>query len=96
MIFNYNLLLFAIVSFLFLIICSIFSYKYGLLDKPNKRKIHSKPTAYTGGIALSVCYIFSLLFFDIIDAHLNLIISISCLITFVGFIDDKYNFKHRG
>ena len=66
------------------------------MDKPNKRKIHSKPTAYTGGIALSVCYIFSLLFFDIIDAHLNLIISISCLITFVGFIDDKYNLNTGG
>ncbi|WP_440651929.1 glycosyltransferase family 4 protein [Candidatus Pelagibacter sp. HIMB1495] len=77
-------------------ICAVFSYKYGLVDKPNKRKIHSKPTAYTGGIALSACYIFSLLFFDILDASLNLIISISCLITCVGFIDDKYNLNTGG
>jgi len=62
-----------------------------LLDIPNKRKKHLKPTAFTGGLALSFIYILSVLFFDVHGEKLNLILSIAFLIGIVGFVDYKYN-----
>ena len=67
------------------------SYIFNLVDKPNERKKHLKPTAYTGGIALSLIYILSVLLFDNAYIKLNLILSIAFLIGIVGFIDDSYN-----
>ena len=37
-----------------------------------KRKKHLKPTAFTGGLALSFIYILSILFFDVYGEKLNL------------------------
>lgn len=76
--------------FIFLSIAKI-SYNLNLLDIPDKRKKHFKPTAYTGGTALSFIYIISIYFFNIDERDLNLILSIGFLIAIVGFIDDKYN-----
>ena len=87
---------YLVISFFLLTLCAIISYKLNLLDKPNKRKIHSKATAYTGGLAISATYIYALQLFNITDNSLNMIISISCLITFVGFVDDKYNLNTGG
>ena len=72
------------------------SYKLRLVDLPTKRKIHSKATAYTGGFALSVIFILSILILDISDNVLNLILSIGFLISIVGLIDDKYNLNVGG
>ncbi len=90
-IFVYFILIFALLLFFGKI-----SYKLNLLDIPNKRKTHSKPTAYTGGLAISICYIFALQIFNIVENNLNLILSISCLITIVGFVDDKFNLNTGG
>ena len=90
-IFVYFILIFALLLFFGKI-----SYKLNLLDIPNKRKTHSKPTAYTGGLAISICYIFALQIFNIVEKNLNLILSISCLITIVGFVDDKFNLNTGG
>ena len=88
----YNtLLIYSLLSFLLLISCAIISYKINLLDSPNKRKIHSKPTAYTGGLAISVIYLCSLELFWVESSDLNMIISISFLVAITGFIDDKYH-----
>ncbi len=93
----YNtIIIYLVFIFLFLLSCGFLSYKLNLLDKPNERKLHSKPTAYTGGLALSASYLVSLELFNILDSNLNLILSISCLITVVGFIDDKYNLNTGG
>ena len=85
-----NIFAYSLISFLILILVSKISYKLNLLDLPNKRKGHLKPTAFTGGLALSFIYILSVLLFDIFDEKLNLIIPIAFLIGLVGFIDDKY------
>ena len=67
------------------------SYYLNLVDIPNKRKIHNKSTAYTGGIAISIILIFSIILFDTFNPSLSLILSIGFLISIVGLIDDKYN-----
>ncbi len=88
--------IYFILIFIVLLICGKISYKLNLVDIPNKRKAHSTPTAHTGGIAISLCYIFALQLFNILENNLNLILSISCLISIVGLIDDKYNLNTGG
>jgi UDP-GlcNAc:undecaprenyl-phosphate GlcNAc-1-phosphate transferase len=91
-----NILLYSILSFLILFLVSKTSYKFNLLDLPNKRKKHLKPTAFTGGLALSIIYISSKFFFDITGEALNQILLIGFLIAMVGFIDDKYYLNISG
>lgn len=90
-----NIIIYLILSFLTLILISKISYKYNMLDLPNKRKKHLKPTAFTGGIALSIIFVLSNFFFNI-SGELNLIITIAFLIAIVGFIDDKYHLNVVG
>ncbi len=93
----YNtIIIFLLFSFFLLLLCGVISYRLNFVDVPNERKIHSKPTAYTGGLALSASYLVALQLFNILDSNLNLILSISSLIMFVGFIDDKYNLNTGG
>ena len=54
-------------SHIFLI--SKISYFLNLVDLPNKRKMHLKPTAFTGGIALCLIYILSIYLFDFTDKN---------------------------
>ena len=85
-----NYITYVILSFLILIFFSKISYKLNLLDIPNKRKNHLVPTPYTGGLAIGFIYMAGILLFNFKSEELNLILSISFLITIVGFIDDKY------
>lgn len=91
-----SITIYAIFSFLLLLFITIASYKLDLVDFPNKRKKHSKPVANTGGLALSVTFIFSIMLFDIRIQDLNIILSISFLISIVGLIDDRYNLNTGG
>ena len=61
-----------IVIYLIMILITFFliskiSYFLNLVDLPNKRKMHSRPTANTGGLALGFIYIFSIYLFDFTD-----------------------------
>ena len=73
-----------------LFICTKISYKFNLVDLPNNRKIHLKPTAYTGGITLSIIYLLAILLFSINNNQLQLILVTGSFISIVGLIDDKY------
>ena len=83
-------IIYSILCFVLTIITALVSYKLKLVDIPNNRKIHSKPVVHTGGLAISIAYLFSLQLFNNTNIDLNLIISISFLITLLGFIDDSY------
>ena len=91
-----DFLYYVLISLLIFSIISKTSYKLNLLDKPNHRKKHFKPTAYTGGLALSLIYIFSIFFFDIANNKLNLILSIALFVALVGFLDDKISLNIGG
>ena len=52
----YTFIIYSLVGFFLFLILTKFSYRLNLLDVPNKRKIHSKPTAYSGGIILCIIY----------------------------------------
>ncbi|MDC0236216.1 undecaprenyl/decaprenyl-phosphate alpha-N-acetylglucosaminyl 1-phosphate transferase, partial [Candidatus Pelagibacter sp.] len=87
---------YSLLSFILFYFCGKISYNLNLVDFPNKRKIHSKPTAYTGGILLSVILLFGIRLFDFANENLNLIFSIGFLISIIGLIDDKYNLNTGG
>ena len=89
-------IIYIAVGFLIFFLISKISYFLNLVDLPNKRKMHLKPTAFTGGIALCLIYILSIYLFDFTDQKLNLIFSAAFLISFVGFIDDKYSLNVGG
>ena len=86
-----NLSLYSIFGFIILLLISKLSYKLNLVDMPSKRKVHFKPTAYTGGLALCFIYIVSTYIFNFSSQKLDLILSISLFIAITGFVDDKYN-----
>lgn len=86
---NSAIILYVIISFLLLFSLAIISYKLNLVDYPIKRKIHSKATAYTGGIGISLTLVLSIYLLQISENDLNNIISIAFLVSIIGFIDDK-------
>lgn len=88
---NSQFSIYVLLSFLVFFICAKISYRLNLVDIPNKRKIHLKETAYTGGIAISLIFLFAIILFNTFNKSLSLILSIGFLISIVGIIDDKYN-----
>ena len=88
-----NILLYSIISFFIFFLVSKISYQLNLVDVTNKRKIHFKPTAFTGGLALSFIYIFSILLFDVVGEKINSILPIAFLFGIIGFVDDTHNLK---
>lgn len=89
-------IIYSILSFLLLFSFAKIAYRLNLVDLPNKRKIHLKATAYTGGIAVSFALVLSILIFNISNNTLNLIFSIGFLISLVGLVDDKFNLNVGG
>ena len=92
---NYFIVYFLI-SLLILFLITKISYKCKLIDMPDRRKMHILPTAYTGGLALSLIYLFSIYLFEISYEKLNLILSIGFLIGVVGLIDDRLTLNVGG
>jgi UDP-N-acetylmuramyl pentapeptide phosphotransferase/UDP-N-acetylglucosamine-1-phosphate transferase len=90
------ILLYLFINFIIFIVVAKVSYESSLIDVPNKRKSHPKPTAYTGGLALILSYIFALYLFNFPDQKFDIILSIASLVGLVGFIDDKYNLNVGG
>ncbi len=91
-----NLIIYPIICFILLLSIAKVSYRLNLVDLPNNRKKHLKPVAYTGGLAISISYVFSIILFDIRVQDLNNILSISFLIAAVGLVDDRYNLNTGG
>ncbi len=93
---TYMLLFYFFISLIIFFFISKVSYKLNLVDIPDKRKTHSKPTANTGGLALCLTYIFAIYLFNFPSPKFDIILSISFLIAIVGFIDDKFNLNVGG
>ena len=61
-----------------------------LLDLPENRKVHNKPTPFVGGLIIFFSIIFSSILFEY-NYFFNYLIYTSSLIIIIGLIDDKYN-----
>src|SRR5687768_3601736 len=96
-----------IVAYLFTPIMRTIAVAYGIVDLPDpQRKIHSKPVAYLGGVAvflgfiagLAACQRFSENHYPGIDGLVKIplaIIGASCLIVVLGLLDDLLHVKPR-
>lgn len=93
---NITILTYSVISFILFYFLAKISYKLNLVDLPNKRKLHSKATAFTGGIIISIIFLIGIKYFKVSEEDLNLILSIGFLIACVGFIDDIYNLNTGG
>ena len=91
-----TIIIYFILNFIVLFLFGKISSRLNLVDKPNKRKIHSESTAYTGGIAISIILLFAIILFDDFNKILSSILSIAFLISIVGFVDDKYHLNIGG
>lgn len=91
-----TIIVYILLNYLVLFSFAKISYKLNLVDLPNKRKIHTKATAYTGGIAISVILLFAIILFDDFNKNLSLILSIAFLISVIGLVDDKYHLNIGG
>ncbi len=82
----YFLILYPTIILIFILI----SHKLKLVDKPNSRKIHTKPVINTSGIAI---YFFLLIIISLneFSYELETVIAIGLFITLIGFIDDRIN-----
>ena len=65
------------------------SYKFNLLDYPNSRKIHARPTSYLGGIGILATYFLIVFLTTSQNNFIHSIIIYGALIAFLGFVDDK-------
>ena len=92
---DYYLILYSFIGFILLYFFSKISYKLNFVDIPNKRSMHDKPVAYTGGITLSIIYVISIKLFNY-PTTLDLIISVAFLVSIIGFIDDKMHLNVGG
>ncbi len=72
------------------ILIVLVSKKTGLVDIPNERKLHVGQIPLTGGIVLSISYLFIVFVSDFHLYYVNLILSYAFLSALSGFIDDKY------
>ena len=76
---------FQISIFVFL---NFISKKLNLLDIPNARKIHKKPTSYLGGVDILVTFIFSIYLLELNTHLISKIFVFGSLIALIGLIDD--------
>jgi UDP-GlcNAc:undecaprenyl-phosphate/decaprenyl-phosphate GlcNAc-1-phosphate transferase len=91
-----SITIYSVIIFIIIFSLTKISYNYNLVDIPNKRKKHFKPTAYIGGLAISISLIISIQLFDVVGDNLNLILSIGFMMAIVGFIDDRFKLNIGG
>ena len=83
------ILLFSLISAHFITpFCRIIALKLNILDKPNWRKLHKKPTPLMGGLAIYIAFSASLIINNVFLPDMKIILSGATLIFFIGLIDD--------
>ncbi|BBB33391.1 UDP-GlcNAc:undecaprenyl-phosphate GlcNAc-1-phosphate transferase [Thermotomaculum hydrothermale] len=65
--------------------------KINIVDYPDKRKIHIEPTPRSGGIAIFLTFLLTILVTQKLTPFLTMLIIANTLIFLIGIIDDKYN-----
>jgi UDP-GlcNAc:undecaprenyl-phosphate GlcNAc-1-phosphate transferase len=91
-----NFFFYSVTILIFLKYYKNISIKLKIIDRPNKKKIHKKPTPLIGGIIVFFIVI-ELFFFDYINyfrnSDIQILIIINSVCFIIGFFDDKINIK---
>lgn len=80
-------------SFLLTLFFRFFSFKIGAVDYPDERKIHRKPVARLGGIALFISFFIIVFSFLPIGKHLLGLFFGGLVLLFFGALDDIFQLK---
>jgi len=67
--------------------------RWGIVDKPNYRKIHKKVTPRFGGISIFLGSMVALLYLHPVNEHMTAIIYGAIVIIITGTLDDRYNIR---
>ena len=96
---GHNVFLIVFVTFLASIILVPISKKIaihiGAIDKPNARKVHTKPTPRLGGLAIFLSFLFGYMLYGEITSQMLSILIGSFILILVGIIDDINPIKAR-
>jgi UDP-GlcNAc:undecaprenyl-phosphate/decaprenyl-phosphate GlcNAc-1-phosphate transferase len=85
------LLLSFLLCFVIMPLCISFGKKLGLIDAPDEeRKKHTTPTPLTGGIAIFVSFVATILLNFHFSVEVKAILFSSSLIFIIGLIDDRW------
>lgn len=98
--FNFSIYLVAFLSLLFSMMIGWFLYKSDvppyLLDVPDKRKIHTRPTPLVGGITVIFSmFIVIILFRLYANTQIQLFLIFSIYFFFVGLFDDLFRWNYK-
>lgn len=77
-----------IVSFFLVKVSKKIAYHVGALDKPNKRKIHTKPMPRLGGLGIYGAFVFGYIMYGTLTTQMLSILISSFLILLLGVLDD--------
>jgi UDP-GlcNAc:undecaprenyl-phosphate GlcNAc-1-phosphate transferase len=71
--------------------------RFGVVDKPNQRKIHTDHKPLMGGLAIYLAFVLSLLLFspERLMTELGAILAGATVLTVVGLLDDRFNLGIR-
>ena len=99
-IFNSNIYLIAFLSLLFSVLIGRFLYKsnmsFVLLDIPDTRKIHTKPTPLLGGITVIFSTLFVIIIFKLYNnTEIGIFVIFSLYFIFVGLFDDLFKWGYQ-
>ena len=86
-----NLIIISFTQIIIILFLNKIAYSLDLLDYPNKRKNHSKPTPFIGGLAISLTYCLIILITDIKLFNFKALIIYSFIVSIIGLVDDKFN-----
>jgi len=64
------------------------AYKFNAIDQPGERKVHTRPMARTGGLAIAVGALVPLVLWAPPDLFLRALLFASSIIVAAGFVDD--------
>ena len=64
------------------------AYKFNAIDQPSERKVHTRPMARTGGLAIAVGALVPLVLWAPPDLFLRALLFASSIIVAAGFVDD--------
>ena len=68
--------------------------RWKILDYPTRSHpaiLHSKPTPRSGGLPILISLLVSYFIFAPVDKHIMAILFASCLVVFIGLLDDKFD-----
>lgn len=88
-------LLAMVVTMAWLPLFARFATKWGIVDRPNLRKVHAVPIARIGGLAMAVGVLVAALIVIPIGPHERYFLTAAVVLTLFGVADDRFDLDYR-